>query len=157
MPRHGRAVGLTLTSPLISRPHPLPLLDLASDGAQCHPTSSHDMAMENMISLINKLQACTTLSDNGEERALSTLWVSLPAIAPSPVTNITEVYAMSCSSSTLKARSGCYTAFTTSVFDMGDHTRICAHLTTSGCSTWIGSECCEASQRSELLLRSESR
>ncbi|KAL5998969.1 Phragmoplastin drp1a [Asimina triloba] len=38
--------------------------------------------MENLISLINKLQrACTALGDHGEESALPTLWDSLPAIA----------------------------------------------------------------------------
>ncbi|KAL5701394.1 dynamin GTPase [Ranunculus cassubicifolius] len=38
--------------------------------------------MENLISLINKLQrACTALGDNGEDSALPTLWDSLPAIA----------------------------------------------------------------------------
>lgn len=38
--------------------------------------------MENLISLVNKLQrACTSLGDHGEESALPTLWDSLPAIA----------------------------------------------------------------------------
>ncbi|XP_043706767.1 dynamin-related protein 12A isoform X2 [Telopea speciosissima] len=38
--------------------------------------------MENLISLVNKLQrACTALGDHGEESALPTLWDSLPAIA----------------------------------------------------------------------------
>ncbi|KAJ1284795.1 hypothetical protein BS78_03G232600 [Paspalum vaginatum] len=38
--------------------------------------------MENLISLVNKLQrACTALGDHGEENALPTLWDSLPAIA----------------------------------------------------------------------------
>ncbi|KAG8086368.1 hypothetical protein GUJ93_ZPchr0010g9571 [Zizania palustris] len=39
-------------------------------------------AMENLISLVNKLQrACTALGDHGDESALPTLWDSLPAIA----------------------------------------------------------------------------
>jgi hypothetical protein len=38
--------------------------------------------MENLISLVNKLQrACTALGDHGEESALPTLWDSLPTIA----------------------------------------------------------------------------
>ncbi|KAJ4954688.1 hypothetical protein NE237_011471 [Protea cynaroides] len=38
--------------------------------------------MENLISLVNKLQrACTALGDHGEDSALPTLWDSLPAIA----------------------------------------------------------------------------
>ncbi|XP_058095925.1 dynamin-related protein 5A isoform X2 [Magnolia sinica] len=38
--------------------------------------------MENLITLVNKLQrACTALGDHGEESALPTLWDSLPAIA----------------------------------------------------------------------------
>lgn len=38
--------------------------------------------MENLISLVNKLQrACTVLGDHGEESTLPTLWDSLPAIA----------------------------------------------------------------------------
>lgn len=39
--------------------------------------------MENLISLVNKIQrACTALGDHGEEAsALPTLWDSLPAIA----------------------------------------------------------------------------
>nr|XP_010924511.1 dynamin-related protein 5A isoform X2 [Elaeis guineensis] len=38
--------------------------------------------MENLISLVNKLQrACTALGDHGEESTLPTLWDSLPAIA----------------------------------------------------------------------------
>nr|CAB3473908.1 unnamed protein product [Digitaria exilis] len=38
--------------------------------------------MENLISLVNRLQrACTALGDHGEESALPTLWDSLPAIA----------------------------------------------------------------------------
>ncbi|XP_010267639.1 PREDICTED: dynamin-related protein 5A-like isoform X2 [Nelumbo nucifera] len=38
--------------------------------------------MDNLISLVNKLQrACTALGDHGEESALPTLWDSLPAIA----------------------------------------------------------------------------
>ncbi|KAF2324885.1 hypothetical protein P3X46_003539 [Hevea brasiliensis] len=38
--------------------------------------------MENLISLVNKIQrACTALGDHGEESALPTLWDSLPAIA----------------------------------------------------------------------------
>ncbi|KAK9103891.1 hypothetical protein Sjap_021145 [Stephania japonica] len=38
--------------------------------------------MENLISLVNKLQrACTALGDHGEQSALPTLWDSLPAIA----------------------------------------------------------------------------
>jgi len=38
--------------------------------------------MENLISLVNKLQrACAALGDHGEESALPTLWDSLPAIA----------------------------------------------------------------------------
>lgn len=41
-----------------------------------------EAAMENLISLVNKLQrACTALGDYGEESALPTLWDSLPAIA----------------------------------------------------------------------------
>lgn len=39
-------------------------------------------AMENLISLVNRLQrACTALGDHGEESALPTLWDSLPSIA----------------------------------------------------------------------------
>ncbi|PRQ58454.1 putative dynamin central domain, dynamin, GTPase domain, GTPase effector domain, Dynamin superfamily [Rosa chinensis] len=38
--------------------------------------------MENLISLVNKIQrACTALGDHGEESAMPTLWDSLPAIA----------------------------------------------------------------------------
>ncbi|KAG6393179.1 hypothetical protein SASPL_147414 [Salvia splendens] len=38
--------------------------------------------MENLISLVNRLQrACTALGDNGEETALPTLWDALPSIA----------------------------------------------------------------------------
>ncbi|XP_024022545.1 dynamin-related protein 1A [Morus notabilis] len=38
--------------------------------------------MENLISLVNKIQrACTTLGNHGEASALPTLWDSLPAIA----------------------------------------------------------------------------
>ncbi|GAB2291100.1 hypothetical protein Dimus_025358 [Dionaea muscipula] len=38
--------------------------------------------MENLISLVNKIQrACTALGDYGEESALPTLWDSLPSIA----------------------------------------------------------------------------
>ncbi|WVZ69274.1 hypothetical protein U9M48_018087 [Paspalum notatum var. saurae] len=38
--------------------------------------------MENLISLVNKLQhACTALGDHGEESTLPTLWDSLPTIA----------------------------------------------------------------------------
>ncbi|KAB2595851.1 dynamin-related protein 1B [Pyrus ussuriensis x Pyrus communis] len=38
--------------------------------------------MENLISLVNKIQrACTALGDHGEEGAMPTLWDSLPAIA----------------------------------------------------------------------------
>ncbi|GAB4861039.1 hypothetical protein Ancab_036198 [Ancistrocladus abbreviatus] len=38
--------------------------------------------MENLISLVNKIQrACTALGDHGEESTLPTLWDSLPAIA----------------------------------------------------------------------------
>jgi len=38
--------------------------------------------MENLISLVNRLQrACTALGDHGEESALPTLWDSLQTIA----------------------------------------------------------------------------
>ena len=38
--------------------------------------------MENLISLVNKIQrACTALGDNGDEGALPTLWDALPSIA----------------------------------------------------------------------------
>ncbi|PON98006.1 Dynamin superfamily [Trema orientale] len=38
--------------------------------------------MENLISLVNKIQrACTALGDHGEESALPTLWDALPSIA----------------------------------------------------------------------------
>eukprot|EP00252_Welwitschia_mirabilis_P010361 TRINITY_DN2358_c0_g1_i2.p1 TRINITY_DN2358_c0_g1~~TRINITY_DN2358_c0_g1_i2.p1 ORF type:complete len:147 (+),score=20.59 TRINITY_DN2358_c0_g1_i2:86-526(+) len=38
--------------------------------------------MENLITLINKIQrACTALGDHGEESALPTLWDALPSIA----------------------------------------------------------------------------
>ncbi|KAG6667083.1 hypothetical protein I3843_01G071700 [Carya illinoinensis] len=38
--------------------------------------------MENLITLVNKLQrACTALGDHGEESSLPTLWDALPAIA----------------------------------------------------------------------------
>jgi hypothetical protein len=38
--------------------------------------------MDNLISLVNKIQrACTALGDHGESSALPTLWDSLPAIA----------------------------------------------------------------------------
>lgn len=38
--------------------------------------------MENLISLVNKIQrACTALGDHGDESALPTLWDSLPSIA----------------------------------------------------------------------------
>ena len=40
------------------------------------------LKMENLISLVNKIQrACTALGDHGEASALPTLWGSLPAIA----------------------------------------------------------------------------
>lgn len=40
------------------------------------------IAMESLISLVNKLQrACTALGDHGEDSALPTLWDSLPTIA----------------------------------------------------------------------------
>lgn len=40
------------------------------------------LKMENLISLVNKIQrACTALGDHGEASALPTLWDSLPAIA----------------------------------------------------------------------------
>jgi len=43
---------------------------------------SHEIEMENLISLVNKIQrACTALGDHGENTALPTLWDSLPAIA----------------------------------------------------------------------------
>lgn len=39
-------------------------------------------AMENLISLVNRLQrACTALGDHGEDSALPTLWDALPSIA----------------------------------------------------------------------------
>ncbi|PNY13493.1 dynamin-related protein 5a-like [Trifolium pratense] len=38
--------------------------------------------MENLISLVNKIQrACTALGDHGEATALPTLWDALPSIA----------------------------------------------------------------------------
>lgn len=38
--------------------------------------------MDNLISLVNKIQrACTALGDHGENSALPTLWDALPAIA----------------------------------------------------------------------------
>lgn len=38
--------------------------------------------MENLISLVNRLQrACTALGDHGEDSALPTLWDALPSIA----------------------------------------------------------------------------
>ncbi|EPS62179.1 phragmoplastin, partial [Genlisea aurea] len=38
--------------------------------------------MENLISLVNRIQrACTALGDNGEESSLPTLWDALPSIA----------------------------------------------------------------------------
>lgn len=38
--------------------------------------------MENLISLVNRLQrACTALGDHGEESSLPTLWDALPTIA----------------------------------------------------------------------------
>lgn len=38
--------------------------------------------MENLISLVNKIQrACTALGDHGEATSLPTLWDSLPSIA----------------------------------------------------------------------------
>ncbi|KAK8603535.1 hypothetical protein V6N13_096013 [Hibiscus sabdariffa] len=38
--------------------------------------------MDNLISLVNKIQrACTALGDHGEASALPTLWDSLPSIA----------------------------------------------------------------------------
>lgn len=41
-----------------------------------------EVEMDNLISLINKIQrACTALGDHGEESALPTLWDQLPAIA----------------------------------------------------------------------------
>ena len=41
-----------------------------------------DPLMENLISLVNKIQrACTALGDYGEESTLPTLWDALPAIA----------------------------------------------------------------------------
>ncbi|CAL5382251.1 unnamed protein product [Camellia sinensis] len=42
----------------------------------------YSATMENLISLVNKLQrACTALGDHGEESALPTLWDALPSIA----------------------------------------------------------------------------
>ncbi|KAL0309348.1 UNVERIFIED_CONTAM: Dynamin-related protein 5A [Sesamum radiatum] len=41
-----------------------------------------ELEMENLISLVNRLQrACTALGDHGEESALPTLWDALPSIA----------------------------------------------------------------------------
>lgn len=41
-----------------------------------------ELDMENLISLVNRLQrACTALGDHGEESALPTLWDALPSIA----------------------------------------------------------------------------
>jgi hypothetical protein len=47
-----------------------PTPDLMSADAQHHLARSHAATMENLISLVNKLQwACTTLGDHGEESA----------------------------------------------------------------------------------------
>jgi hypothetical protein len=47
-----------------------PTPNLASADAQHHLARSHAVTMENLISLVNKLQwACTALSDHGEESA----------------------------------------------------------------------------------------
>ncbi|KAK6947921.1 Dynamin GTPase effector, partial [Dillenia turbinata] len=46
------------------------------------PLLGKEKRMENLISLVNKIQrACTILGDHGEQNALPTLWDSLPAIA----------------------------------------------------------------------------
>lgn len=46
------------------------------------PWVSTELDMENLISLVNRLQrACTALGDHGEESALPTLWDALPSIA----------------------------------------------------------------------------
>lgn len=83
-PRRGWAVGLT-SSPLRALLLPAPRFDLACPAASCDPPRSRPpcaAAMDNLITLVNKLQrACTALGDHGEESALPTLWDSLPAIA----------------------------------------------------------------------------
>ncbi|GJM89698.1 hypothetical protein PR202_ga05910 [Eleusine coracana subsp. coracana] len=78
-PTPGRGWAVGFTSPRLSRVLPAP--DLAS-ADQRDPVRSRAAAMENLITLVNKLQrACTALGDHGEESALPTLWDSLPAIA----------------------------------------------------------------------------
>jgi hypothetical protein len=55
-----------------------------SADAQLHLARSHVAAMENLISLVNKLQwICTVLSDHGEESALhQTTSQLLPMVLP---------------------------------------------------------------------------
>lgn len=53
-----------------------------SSYSHSHFFLSQTFPMENLISLVNKIQrACTALGDHGETTALPTLWDSLPAIA----------------------------------------------------------------------------
>jgi hypothetical protein len=66
---------MLLGSSLLSRVYP----DLVSTDAQLHLVRSHAVAMENLISLINKLQwACTVLGNHGEESAPCWTTLQLP-------------------------------------------------------------------------------
>uniref|UniRef100_A0A452ZUN7 Dynamin-type G domain-containing protein n=1 Tax=Aegilops tauschii subsp. strangulata TaxID=200361 RepID=A0A452ZUN7_AEGTS len=79
--RLGSAVGVVSSPPLPRSPlHRLdPARPRPRDRIRPDPAPA---AMENLISLVNKLQrACTALGDHGEESALPTLWDSLPSIA----------------------------------------------------------------------------
>ncbi|PWZ09256.1 Dynamin-related protein 5A, partial [Zea mays] len=79
----GRSASPRLPPPRLLSP--APRLDLASPAAWRDPARYRPpcaAAMDNLITLVNKLQrACTALGDHGEESALPTLWDSLPAIA----------------------------------------------------------------------------
>uniref|UniRef100_A0A8R7QCR6 Dynamin N-terminal domain-containing protein n=1 Tax=Triticum urartu TaxID=4572 RepID=A0A8R7QCR6_TRIUA len=73
--RLGSAVGV-VSSPSLPTPPPQPR---PPDRIRPDPAPA---AMENLISLVNKLQrAYTALGDHGEESALPTLWDSLLSIA----------------------------------------------------------------------------
>jgi hypothetical protein len=80
--RSASAQGLPLTDARCGWAHlssRMPTLDLASTDAYLHLARSHAAAMENLISLVNKLQwACVALGDHGEESALCRTTSQLP-------------------------------------------------------------------------------
>jgi hypothetical protein len=62
-------------SPLLSCAYP----DLTSTDAHLHLVRSHVAAMENLISLVNKLQwACTVLDNHGEDSVPRRTTLQLP-------------------------------------------------------------------------------